>query len=79
MTHYGIDSIVYKLIISYFEYRKQYGLFNKDSSDLRKNNNGVPQGNMLWPLLFLIFIHDTPNASNSFKKGAINHPLQMVK
>ena len=64
--HYGIDGLAYKLIRSYLENRKQFVEFNKECSEMKNIENGVPQGNILGPLLFLTYIDDIPNASNIF-------------
>ena len=66
MKHYGIDGLAYKLMNSYLGNRKQYFEFNKKCSEIKHIKNGVPQGSILRPLLFLIYLNDIPNVSNVF-------------
>ena len=56
----------HKLIKSYLENRKPFVEFNKECSEMKNIENGVPPGSMLGPLVFLIYINDIPNASNIF-------------
>ena len=51
---------------SYVLNRQQYVAFKNCRSDLKVINNGVPQGSILGPMLFLIYINDFPNASKLF-------------
>ena len=61
-----IDGLTYKLIKSYLKNIKQFVEFNKECSDMRNIENGVPQGCILGLLLFLVYINDIPNARKFF-------------
>ena len=67
LEHYGIKGNALKLFESYLTNRSQYVEYDGVKSDLLTILTGVPQGSVLGPLLFLLYMNDIMNASTIFK------------
>ena len=66
LNHYGITGTALKLFSSYLTGRKQYVEIEGTTSCSLPLTTGVPQGSILGPLLFLIYMNDIPSAAKKW-------------
>ena len=67
LYHYGIRGTANKWICSYLMNRFQYVTINGTNSDYMNVLCWVPQGSILGPILFILYINDMCNVSTLLK------------
>ena len=67
LHHYGIRGIINTWFASYLKGREQTTEINNKISEKQVTLCGFPQGSVLGPVLFLIYINDICNATNVLK------------
>ena len=67
LDHYGFHGVINKWFPSYLEGRTQTTQIGSFISKRKNTTCGVPQGSVLGPLLFLIYVNDIQESSDKLK------------
>ena len=66
LSYYGICGVENLMLRTYLSNRHQYVEYHDSKSETKSISIGMPQGSILGPLLFHIYINDLPRVSRVF-------------
>ena len=73
LSFYGLDKNTIDWISSYLGYRSSYVTVGSAQSSMRSAPHGVPQGSVIGPLLYLIYVNEMPTTINDDLCGNSAH------
>ena len=79
LSFLGLRGPVNDLLKSYLEYRTQYVYHDEKVTKMQTLLTGVPQGSVLGPLLFLIYINDLSESIHSGKLAMFADDTSVIK
>ena len=65
LQYYGVRRVAHDSFSNYLQNRQQFVQYNGTNSSYHNIKCGVPQGSILGPLLFLIYVNDLRNVSKA--------------
>ena len=78
LNYYGINGAALDLCKNYLYNRKQYVEIGDFKSEEAAITTDVPQGSILGPLLFIIYINDIALSSDLFKFIIYAYPVYII-
>ena len=79
LYHYGIRNIELKWFNSFLSDRKQFLSYNNLSSSINSLSNGIPQGSVLSPLLFILYLNDFYKCHQLYSKSFADDTTVVAK